>query len=84
MAQGEDLDIVALAWFLGTMVPFCLQAIFQDRTTYLYYVLATLPAICLACARLMSARGVPRAAAVGWGVALVVGFVELYPFRTIF
>jgi dolichyl-phosphate-mannose-protein mannosyltransferase len=82
--KGEDLDILALAWFLGTMVPFCLQAIFQERTTYLYYLLATLPAICLACARLMSARGVPRAAAAGWGVALAVGFVELYPFRTIF
>ncbi len=81
--KGEDLDLLALAWFAGTMVPFCLQAIFQDRTTYLYYVLATLPAICLACARLMSMRGVPRAAALGWGVALVVGFVELYPFRTI-
>ena len=66
------------------MVPFCLQAIFQDRTTYLYYLVATLPAICLACARLFSARGIPRAAALGWGVALIVGFVNLYPFRTIF
>jgi dolichyl-phosphate-mannose-protein mannosyltransferase len=82
--KGEDLDILVLAWFAGTMVPFCLQAVFQDRTTYLYYVLATLPALCLSCARLLSMRGVPRAAAVGWGFALVVGFAELYPFRTVF
>ncbi|HEX3279136.1 MAG TPA: phospholipid carrier-dependent glycosyltransferase [Thermoleophilaceae bacterium] len=83
-SDGDDLDILALAWFLGTMVPFSLQAIFQDRTTYLYYLVATLPAICLACARLFSIRGVPRAAALGWGVALIVGFVNLYPFRTLF
>jgi predicted membrane-bound dolichyl-phosphate-mannose-protein mannosyltransferase len=83
-SDGDDLDILALAWFLGTMVPFSLQAIFQDRTTYLYYLVATLPAICLACARLFSIRGVPRAASLGWGVALIVGFVNLYPFRTLF
>jgi predicted membrane-bound dolichyl-phosphate-mannose-protein mannosyltransferase len=82
--EGDDLDILVLAWFGGTMVPFCLQAIFQDRTTYLYYLIATLPAICLGCARLFSARGVPRAAALGWAIALIVGFVNLYPFRTIF
>ena len=82
--EGDDLDILVLAWFLGTMVPFSLQAIFQDRTTYLYYLVATLPAICLACARLFSIRGVPRAAALGWGLALIVGFVNLYPFRTLF
>jgi dolichyl-phosphate-mannose-protein mannosyltransferase len=83
-SEGDDLDILALAWFLGTMLPFTLQAIFQDRTTYLYYLVATLPAICLAGARLFSIRGVPRAAALGWGVALIVGFVNLYPFRTLF
>jgi predicted membrane-bound dolichyl-phosphate-mannose-protein mannosyltransferase len=82
--EGDDLDILVLAWFLGTMVPFSLQAIFQDRTTYLYYLVATLPAISLACARLFSIRGVPRAAALGWGLALIVGFVNLYPFRTLF
>jgi 4-amino-4-deoxy-L-arabinose transferase-like glycosyltransferase len=82
--DGDDLDLVALAWFAGTMVPFSLQAVFQDRTTYLYYFLATLPAVCLACARLFSARGVPRAAALGWALALVIGFVNLYPFRTLF
>jgi predicted membrane-bound dolichyl-phosphate-mannose-protein mannosyltransferase len=82
--DGDELDLLVLAWFAGTMVPFALQAIFQDRTTYLYYLLATLPAICLACARLFSARGVPRAAAAGWALALVVGFVNLYPFRTLF
>jgi dolichyl-phosphate-mannose-protein mannosyltransferase len=82
-SDGDDLDILALAWFGGTMVPFSLQAIFQDRTTYLYYLVATLPAICLACVRMFSIRGVPRAAALGWGVALIVGFVNLYPFRTL-
>jgi predicted membrane-bound dolichyl-phosphate-mannose-protein mannosyltransferase len=82
--EGEDLDILAIAWFAGTMVPFALQAIFQDRTTYLYYLLATLPALCLACARLLSTRGVPRAASLGWAIGLMVGFVNLYPFRTLF
>jgi hypothetical protein len=80
---GDDLDLLALAWFAGTIVPFTLQAIFQDRTTYLYYLLVTLPALCIAGVRLFSASGVPRAAAAGWGVGLVAGFVELFPFRTL-
>jgi predicted membrane-bound dolichyl-phosphate-mannose-protein mannosyltransferase len=81
--RGKDIDILALAWFAGTMVPFTLQAIFQERTTYLYYMLATLPALCIAAARLFSFRGVPRAAAIGWAVALIIGLVQLYPFRTL-
>jgi 4-amino-4-deoxy-L-arabinose transferase-like glycosyltransferase len=81
--RAEDVDLLALAWFAGTFLPFTLQAIFQERTTYLYYLLATLPALCIAGARLFSAPGVPRAAAVGWGVALVIGFVDLFPFRTL-
>jgi hypothetical protein len=81
--RGEEIDVLALAWFAGTMVPFTLQAIFQERTTYLFYLLATLPALCIAAARLFSAPGVPRAAAVGWAIALLVGLVDLYPFRTL-
>ena len=81
--DADELDLVALAWFAGTFVPFTVQALFQDRTTYVYYLLATLPALCIAAVRLFSAPGVPRAAAVGWAVALVIGFVELFPFRTL-
>ena len=81
--DADELDLVALAWFAGTFVPFTLQAVFQERTTYVYYLLATLPALCIAAVRLFSAPGVPRAAAVGWAVALVVGFVDLFPFRTL-
>ena len=43
--DADELDLVALAWFAGTIVPFTLQAVFQDRTTYLYYLLVTLPAL---------------------------------------
>jgi 4-amino-4-deoxy-L-arabinose transferase-like glycosyltransferase len=80
--HGRDIDLLALAWFAGTMVPFTLQAVFQERTTYLYYLLATLPALCIAASRLFSLPGVPRAATAGWAIALVIGFTELFPFRT--
>jgi 4-amino-4-deoxy-L-arabinose transferase-like glycosyltransferase len=81
--RGRDVDLLALAWFAGTMVPFTLQAIFQERTTYVFYLLATLPALCIAAARLFSLPGIPRAVTVGWALALVVGFVDLFPFRTL-
>ncbi|HEY7073784.1 MAG TPA: phospholipid carrier-dependent glycosyltransferase [Solirubrobacteraceae bacterium] len=81
--RGEDVDLLALAWFAGTMGPFALQAGFQHRITYLYYMLLALPGICIAAVRLFSRGGLVRVAAVAWGVGLVIGAIDLFPFRTL-
>lgn len=77
--QGKRLDSFAVAWFLGTFLPFVVLSTFEHRITYLYYVLPVMPAIYLAGARLFAGAG--AVAATGWAVALLVGVVELYPIR---
>src|SRR3954447_1711342 len=64
--RAQDIDLLALAWFAGTMGPLALQAAFQHRITYLYYMLLALPAICIAAVRLFSGGAVVRAVAVAW------------------
>jgi dolichyl-phosphate-mannose-protein mannosyltransferase len=81
--RAQDIDLLALAWFAGTMGPFALQAAFQHRITYLYYMLLALPGICIAAVRLFSRGGIVRVAAVAWSVGLVVGAIDLFPFRTL-
>jgi 4-amino-4-deoxy-L-arabinose transferase-like glycosyltransferase len=78
----RDLDLLALAWVVGTFLPLLAQSLFDQRTSYLYYMLIVLPGIYLAAVRLFSSRGFPRAATVGWAVTLVIGFAALYPIRT--
>ena len=77
--RGDRLDCFALAWFLGTFIPFVLLSTVSHRITYLYYVLSVMPAIYLAGARLFARAG--AVAATGWALALLVGVVELYPIR---
>jgi dolichyl-phosphate-mannose-protein mannosyltransferase len=81
--RAQDIDLLALAWFAGTMGPFALQAAFQHRITYLYYMLLALPGICIAAVRLFSRGGAVRVAAVAWSVGLVIGAIDLFPFRTL-
>jgi predicted membrane-bound dolichyl-phosphate-mannose-protein mannosyltransferase len=82
---GRDLDrpsALAVAWILGTFLPFVVMAVFLQRTEYLYYMVVILPGVYLAVARLFSRRFLPRAALIGYVCALGYGFWSLYPFRT--
>ena len=60
---------------------FVIQAEAFDRISYLYYMLLVMPGVYLITARLFSPSRVPRAATLGWAVALVYGFIDLYPVR---
>ena len=79
--ESDRLALVGVAWCLGTYVPFVVQADALHRVTYLYYVLIVLPGVYLVTVRLFASRQMPVAATVGWAVALVYGFVDLYPLR---
>jgi hypothetical protein len=79
-AAGRELDILAVAWFLGTWVPFELLSLIWSRTSYLYYMVIVMPGIYIAVARLVSrARSRPRLVGV-WVVLVAAGAVLMYPF----
>jgi dolichyl-phosphate-mannose-protein mannosyltransferase len=80
--ERDRLSALALAWMLGTWLPFVGLAVVDQRTEYLYYMVVVLPGIYLAVARLFSRRFLPPAATLGWVGALGYGFWSLYPFRT--
>jgi 4-amino-4-deoxy-L-arabinose transferase-like glycosyltransferase len=76
-------DALAVSWFIGTFVPFVLQSAFEERTTYLYYMVIVMPAIYLTAARLFSHERLPRSARAGFALAVLIGVASLYPFRTL-
>jgi hypothetical protein len=85
-AAWRDRDRVAAlgaAWCVGTFVPFVLQATVFDRISYIYYMLLVMPGIYIVTAWLFSPSRVPRLATVGWVVALIYGFINLYPVRSL-
>jgi dolichyl-phosphate-mannose--protein O-mannosyl transferase len=81
--ERDEIAAIGAAWCLGTFAVFVIQADLFDRISYLYYMLLVLPGIYLVTARLFSPGRVPRAATLGWAVALVYSFVDLYPVRSL-
>ena len=79
--ERDRVAIVGVAWGVGTFVPFVVEADVFGRISYLYYVLIVLPGVYLLTIRLFGHRAMPVAATIGWAVALVYSFVDLYPIR---
>jgi predicted membrane-bound dolichyl-phosphate-mannose-protein mannosyltransferase len=71
---------VALAWFLGTWLPFVALSLFWQRTSYLYYMVIVMPGIYLAVARLFSLPRMPAWARVAFLCLVVAATVLTYPF----
>ena len=80
--ERDRLATIGAAWCIGTFVPFAVQATLMDRISYLYYILIVMPGIYLVTARLFSPSRVGRAATIGWTVALIYSFIDLYPVRS--
>jgi hypothetical protein len=81
--RRDDLSFLVLAWALGTWLPAELFNLIDDRTTYLYYMVVTTPALYLAVARLLGAWRVTRWLIVPWVVLFLYDAALLYPFRTL-
>ena len=80
--SATELDVLALAWSVGTWLPFELLSALWRRTSYLYYMVIVMPGIYVAIARLLTRpevrrRAVPLAL---WIAAVVSALVLLYPF----
>ena len=84
--RRDALSLLSVAWFLGTFVPFVIAAAplgaFGNRTSYLYYMVAVLPAVFIAAAELFKRGWLPRGALLGYVAILGYWFVTLYPIRT--
>lgn len=77
----DDVSRLAVAWFLGTFVAFVVVSL-DHRYNYLYYMLAVLPGVYLAVARMFAAGRLPRVLGVAYTLALAYGVWALYPIRT--
>jgi predicted membrane-bound dolichyl-phosphate-mannose-protein mannosyltransferase len=78
-ARDRELAAVAVAWFVGTFVPFVLLSLIWKRTSYLYYMVIVMPGLYAAAAWLV-ARFANRRKLIGvWVVLLVAAVVITYP-----
>ncbi|HEY1591813.1 MAG TPA: glycosyltransferase family 39 protein [Solirubrobacteraceae bacterium] len=78
-ARDGELAMLAVAWFLGTFVPFLLFSLLWQRTTYIYYMVVVMPGVYAAAAWLAArARHHPRLIAV-WVATVLIAAVIAYP-----
>ena len=79
----DGVAALGACWCLGTYLPFLFGDLSSGRVAYIYYMLLVMPGVYILTTRLFASKRLPTAAAVGWGIALVYGFVHLYPIRTL-
>ena len=88
-AGDRQLAILAVAWFVGTWVPYALQAVLDQRTSYLYYMVIVMPGIYLATTYAVALgwrqrRGWLSGLIAVWSLSVVAAAVLLYPFVAAF
>ena len=80
-ATGEErIGLIALAWVLGTFLPFQLASTIEDRTSYLYYMVIVMPGIYIAVTRFVAHSRAPRWLVGLWVAGVAVAVVLMYPF----
>ena len=80
--RRDTISLLIIAWILGTWLPIEALSVFESRTSYLYYMVITMPALFIAVSRLLAWRRIPRPAVGLWVLLYLAEFVTLYPFRT--
>jgi dolichyl-phosphate-mannose-protein mannosyltransferase len=80
---ASAVELLGLAWFGGTFLPFVLLSLIASRTSYLYYMVIVMPGLYIAAAQLIArVRPPPRWTAV-WILAIAVAVVAMYPFTPV-
>lgn len=80
-ARGDDVANLAAAWFGLTFAMFVFLAL-RERVSYLYYMVMVLPGVYLGVAHMLARLRLPTVARAGYGLAVIVGFAAMFPFRT--
>lgn len=81
--DSDDVAALGACWCLGTYVPLLIGNLASDRVSYIYYMLIVMPGVYIVTVKLFAGRHMPRAAALGWALALAYGFIHLFPLRTL-
>ncbi|MBV8954628.1 MAG: glycosyltransferase family 39 protein [Solirubrobacterales bacterium] len=82
-AWAGEVPAVALAWSLGTFLPFVVLSLAFERTSYIYYMVVVMPGIYLAVAYLLARARRRRALLALWAVLLLGTVVAMYPFTPV-
>ncbi|MHB8620871.1 MAG: glycosyltransferase family 39 protein [Chloroflexota bacterium] len=78
--RKSPLAALVLCWVAATYLPFFPLAILDQRVSYIFYFLPTVPAVAIAVALLLDT--LPTAARLTYLAAYLFGFASLFPFRT--
>jgi hypothetical protein len=87
--EDVQIAVLAIAWFLGTWLPYDLQSAIDHRISYLYYMIIVMPGIYLGVVYLVSQlwrlrRRWLRGAVALWALGVLVAAALMYPFVGIF
>jgi hypothetical protein len=80
----EALSVFVLVWITTTYLTYYPLVMFEQRTTYFYYIVPTIAAYAIAIAQLLREPRLPKAVTWGYLAMFFVGFVLYYPFRGVF
>jgi predicted membrane-bound dolichyl-phosphate-mannose-protein mannosyltransferase len=76
-----DLTLLTLIWFAVTYLPFYPAVIFGERVTYLFYFLATVPAVCAAVAQMIADQNPPKLVVLFYLAVVLFVFYQMFPFK---
>lgn len=84
-----ELSLIGPAWFLGTWLPYLFQSVFDDRISYLYYMVVVMPGIYLAVVRMVTIGWRRRTSwlrwtIVAWAGTVLAAVILMYPFVAAF
>ncbi|MGQ9676977.1 MAG: glycosyltransferase family 39 protein [Chloroflexota bacterium] len=82
-AKRSELAMLALCLMGVTYGQPFILAVFFHRISYIHYFLPVLPALCIGIAYFLLDSRLPRLVPVVYSIAVLAGFVALFPFRTI-
>jgi 4-amino-4-deoxy-L-arabinose transferase-like glycosyltransferase len=77
---ANDVELLGLAWFAGTFVPFGLLSVIDSRTSYLYYMVIVMPGIYIAAAQFVARIRPPQLWIWAWAVTIAIAVIVMYPF----
>ena len=83
LSRGDEFAFFILAWFICTYLPSYPMAVIGHRIMYLFYFLTTLPSLCAAIGYFYLDHDMPIVLVGIYIVAVLIGFIFQFPFKTI-
>ncbi len=81
--KRSDVTLFTMVWFVCTYLPFYPMSLIGHRIMYLFYFLSTFPSLCIAVSNMIIDQKPPRIVVVIYLIAVIAGFINLFPFKTL-